>query len=103
MAFHARLRHGARVDLIGIYHWISEDSPDRADRWVRGLQERIETLKLFPHRCPIAPEGRALGRPVRLLTYGKNRQSRYRILFEVTPNGVDILAIRHTSRRGEPL
>ncbi len=103
MAFHYRLTELARVELIGLVHWIGQDSPERGERWVAGLRQRIETLAQFPHRCPIAREGRLLGKPIRLITYGKKRQGGYRILFEVIEEGVLIHSIRHNSRAGEAL
>ncbi len=39
MSFHYELSDDARVQVIGLFHWIGETSPDRADRWLRGLQK----------------------------------------------------------------
>ena len=103
MAFHCEFTDLARVELIALVHWIGENSAERAERWADGLRRRIETLPIFPHRCPIALEGKRLGRPIRLLTYGKKRHGSYRILFEVTADGISMHSVRHNSRAGESL
>ena len=39
------------------HDWVAEKSPDRADKWYRGLFERIETLKSHPTRYPSPRRG----------------------------------------------
>ena len=55
--------------------WILErsNSQAQANRWYRGLFQKIETLKDQPQRCPLAPEADAFGEDVRMLLYGKRR------------------------------
>ena len=53
------------------HDWVAENSPERADKWYRGLFEKIKTLKTFPNRCPVAPERGDYGEELHCLTYGK--------------------------------
>ena len=55
----AKAKANARQD------WIADFSPERAEKWYRGLFQKIETLKLHPKRCPIASESFAYGEELR--------------------------------------
>jgi len=39
----------SKDDLDEIYFYISEDSPDRAEKMVNTILERVEQLEKFPH------------------------------------------------------
>ena len=79
------------------HDWIAEHSLSRADKWYRGLFEKIETLKTLPKRCPVAPESDAYGEELRCLTYGK-RTGVYRILFTIRGDVIRIVALHHGAR-----
>jgi plasmid stabilization system protein ParE len=76
---------------------IAEYSPARAEKWYRGLFEKIETLKTLPTRCPVAPESEAYGEELRYLTYGK-RSGIYRIFFTIRGDVIRIVALHHGAR-----
>ena len=82
------------------HDWVAEKSPDRAEKWYRGLFERIETLKSHPKRCPVAPERGDNGEELRYLTYGK-RGDVFRILFAIRGDLIRIVSLIH-SARGSP-
>lgn len=94
---------GARVEIAGHYHRIAERSPERADRWYRGLIAEIATLEKLPLRCPVAPESEDTIRPVRELLYGKRKQGLYRILFEANDDLIRIVAVRHSAQGNDPI
>ena len=79
------------------HDWVAEKSPDRADKWYRGLFERIETLKSHPNRCPVAPERGDNGEELRYLTYGR-RSDVYRIPFAIRGDVIRIVALIHGAR-----
>jgi plasmid stabilization system protein ParE len=93
----------ARIELFATRDWIADRSPAGAEKWFQGLLARIETLKRFPRRCPIAPEARKYGDEVRVLTYGKKSGSVHRILYVIEGDLIRILSIRNASRGIEPL
>jgi plasmid stabilization system protein ParE len=76
---------------------IAEHSPERAEKWYRGLFERIETLKKHPTYCPVAPESVDYGEELRYLTYGK-RGGVYRILYTIRDDVIRIIAMHHGAR-----
>jgi plasmid stabilization system protein ParE len=76
---------------------IAEHSLERAEKWYRGLFEKIETLKKYPRRCPRAPESEDYGEELLYLTYGK-RGGVYRILFTIRDDVIRIVALHHGAR-----
>lgn len=77
---------------------IEQDSPERARAWAKGLMEAIDSLAIFPARCPLAPENDNFPQEIRQLLYGKGRQT-YRILFTIKGDAVSILLIRHAAQQ----
>ncbi|MEO7720006.1 MAG: type II toxin-antitoxin system RelE/ParE family toxin [Capsulimonas sp.] len=80
------------------YEFIKQDSPQHAQRWLRGLEEAIRSLDAFPTRCPLAPESELFPQEIRQLLYGKNAGV-YRILFTVDNQVVNVLHIRHAAQQ----
>ena len=97
MEYRYRLTEKAVIDARSAFERIAKYSPDRADRWYQGLLTNLDSLRIFPLRCPRARESQKPGEVVRELLYGK-RRSCYRILFVVRGDTVTVLAIRHASR-----
>ena len=94
----------AKFDTIFVYERICEDSPTIANKWVKGLQKAIDSLKVMPYRCPVIAESEELGFEVRHLLFGK-RSGAYRILFvmdEESDSGpvINVLRIWHGARDG---
>jgi uncharacterized DUF497 family protein len=79
------------------HDWIAVQSPGRAEKWYRGLFEKIETLKKYPKRCPVASESADYGEKLRYLTYGK-RGGVHRILFTIRGDVIRIVGLHHGAR-----
>lgn len=84
----------AERDIEGAYLWIAERDVEAATRWFNRLLDVIETLEIFPERCPLAPESVQLGMEIRQILHGK-RQHKYRVLFIVSERTVNVLHVRH--------
>ena len=67
-------------------------------RWFNGLIDAINSLELYPLRCPIAPESDEFEEQIRQLLYGKRGRA-YRILFTVAGETVRVLHVRHGARQ----
>ncbi|MGO8673957.1 MAG: type II toxin-antitoxin system RelE/ParE family toxin [Capsulimonadaceae bacterium] len=76
------------------YAYIERESPASAHKWAVGLMDAINSLDMFPARCPLAPESELFRHEIRQLLYGKGRNA-YRILFTIQGDAVSILHIRH--------
>ena len=76
-------RAGEIVDFIG------RDRPRAAVEWLDGLEARLAALPRFPEQGRVVPEW--YEPTVRELIY-----LRHRIIYEVHPEHVEVLTIRHT-------
>lgn len=99
MTYRIILQPTAERDIGLAARWIEEDSKSAAKalRWARSLRAKIATLKTNPRRCPVDPDSAVYGEEVRILLHGK-RQGRYRILFAVRGDTVQVLTVRHSAR-----
>ena len=77
--------------------WIADQSPERAEKWFRGLFREIESLKSFPRRCPISSESRHFGEEVRELLYGK-RRSVYRVFYALRGDVIRVMGVWRADR-----
>jgi len=78
----------ARMDLKQIHDYIAKDSRYYAKKVVQTIVEKTEELMVFPEIGRIVPE---IDDPnIReLFVYS------YRLIYEITPNGIEILAVIH--------
>ena len=83
----------AELDVAEIYDYIAQDNPGNAESFIRKLSEQIETLEMFPERCPLIAENRILGTSYRHLIYGH-----YRTIFRISGQKVFILRVIHSAR-----
>ncbi len=81
----------ARNDLKQIYDYIAKDSRYYATNVVQNIVSKTENLDVFPEMGRVVPE---IGdKNVReLIIYS------YRLIYEVVPNDIQILAILHGKR-----
>ncbi|MBU1932076.1 type II toxin-antitoxin system RelE/ParE family toxin [Patescibacteria group bacterium] len=81
----------ARNDLRQIYEYIAKDSRYYATNVVENIVSKAENLEEFPEIGRVVPE---IGdENVReLIIYS------YRLIYEIVPNGVQVLAIIHGRR-----
>jgi plasmid stabilization system protein ParE len=91
--FHVRITRTAERDLEEAWTFIAQDSPEEAERFIRRLEEHIETLERFPERCPLIPENEILGSRYRHLLHGD-----YRTILRIAGKTVYVLRIIHGSR-----
>jgi plasmid stabilization system protein ParE len=80
-------------DLGEVHRWIAAGSRQAADRWLEEISAEVETLAVFPKRCPLAPETSASGIEFRQLLSGD-----YRIVFHVDGQKVFVQHVRHAAR-----
>ena len=91
--FHIEITSEAERDVADIWEYIAEDSPTAATRFVQELQQKAETLKTFPLRCPPIPQQPGEDNDYRHLIVGG-----YRIIFRVSENTVYVVHILHGSK-----
>jgi len=89
----------AKEDLENAIAWLDENAPEKVAEWITSLREEIDTLKTMPERCPYAPENGLWGtEELRQLLF-QQYASKYRIIYTVQKNNVQLLNIRHGARR----
>ena len=91
--FRVRITRTAERDIEEAWTFIAQDSPEEAEKFVRRLEEQIETLERFPERCPLIAENEMLGTRYRHLLYGN-----YRSVFRTAGKTVYVLRVIHGSR-----
>ena len=91
--FRVRITRAAERDIEEAWTFIAQDSIEEAKKFVRRLEEQIETLERFPERCPLIPENEFLGTRYRQLLFGS-----YRSVFRIAGRTVYVLRIIRGSR-----
>ena len=91
--FRVSITRVAENDIEEAWSFIAQDSPEAADKFIGRLEEQIETLEIFPNRCPLIPENEILGTRYRHMVYGD-----YRTVFRVASRTVYILRVIHGAR-----
>jgi len=91
--FRVRIPRAAERDIEEPWNFITHDSPEEANKFVRRLEEQIKTLETFPERCPLIPENEILGTRYRHLLYGN-----YRSVFRIARKTVYVLRVIHGVR-----
>ncbi len=71
-----------------IVHYIAQDKPSAAEKWVNTVFSRVEQLKSSPDIGRIVPE--INNNQFRELIYGN-----YRIIYRIEKKQISILTIRH--------
>lgn len=99
MTYEIELAETALADIRETTRWLRDEvSPASADRWLTGLEKAIDGLSVYPNRHPLAAESEKFPSPIREILYGKHRNSRYRILYNIDGTTVFVLYIRHVAR-----
>lgn len=81
----------ARGNMRAIRDYYAETSPAYADRVIERLYRRFQQLQKHPDSGAVSEH---YSRPqIREII-----ESGYRILYRITPDGIEILAIRHGAR-----
>ena len=98
MIYRIHINAAAAVDLVNIHDYLAEkSSPEVADRDTVLLEKAIASLSEFPRRYALAPEAAIHNKEVRHIVVGK-----YRVLFMIIMETVDIVRIRHISQEPVP-
>lgn len=63
------IRQRARIDLLGIFQFIAEDSPERALTFVESIEARCELLRDFPEQGHARDD---LQPGIRILPFGRS-------------------------------
>lgn len=101
MEYRIEMSDAALADVEKSYLFYKQYSEETANIWFKGLVEVINSLKVFPNRCPIASEARSFFVEIRQLIYGKGSKQ-HKILFGVSidektgENIVTIYRVRHS-------
>lgn len=91
--FRVRITRTTERDLEEAWAFIAQDSPEEAEKFIRRLEEQIDTLERYPERCLLIPENEMLGTRYRHLIYGN-----YRTVFRVAGKTVYVLRVVHGAR-----
>lgn len=96
MAYSLVVTPQAQADIAEGFAFLSEHSPEAAQRLYEAMRNAILTLDEMPARCALAPEAPRLGVPVRQLLHG-TRPGIYRIVFRIAEDAgeVHVLSVRH--------
>ena len=78
--------------LSSIYSYISQNSPQYAQRLVERLTHRSEQIAKFPRSGRIVPEFET--KQIREVIEGS-----YRIIYYIKPDQIDIIAVLHASQQ----
>ena len=97
MAYRVEITEIAAAEIDNAYVWLRERSPEAAERWYRGLIATLETLRENPRRCVRILAASSAEAEVRQLIYGR-RHGRYRVLFTMTDDTVQIVRVLHGAR-----
>lgn len=87
----------AAAEIDSAYEWIKERAPDAAERWYAGLMAALSSLRRNPRRCARVLTAEFQGAEIRQLVYGR-RRGRYRILFIIRGDTVEIVRVLHGAR-----
>ncbi|MDJ0559447.1 MAG: type II toxin-antitoxin system RelE/ParE family toxin [Microcystis aeruginosa Ma_QC_Ca_00000000_S207] len=80
--------------LSSIYNYISQNSPQYAQRLVERLTRRSEQIANFPFSGRIVPEFET--EQIREVIEGS-----YRIIYYIKPEQIDVIAVLHAARNIE--
>lgn len=83
----------AENGILTIFEYIQQDNPLAAIKWVKEIEQQINSLENFPKRCPVIPESEEIGREYRHLIYGN-----YRTIFRIQGQKVIIMRVIHGAR-----
>jgi hypothetical protein len=99
MAFRVETSEAFEHEVEALLEWLtsSRNAGETDVRWFLALREAVESLSMFPARCPVAPENASFPFEVRHLLYGR-KPHLYRILFTIEGETVYVLHLRHGRR-----
>ncbi len=86
----------AETGIVAAFQYILERSPLNAEKWLRALYKKIDSLELMPERCPLARENEYFEDTLRHLVFKSHR-----IIFRVdeAKRLVQVLYVRHAKQQ----
>ncbi len=75
--------------------YIAHDSAEEAEKWIDDIFACVERLEMFPESGRIVPELNR--RDVREVLH-----KRYRVIYKIKENRIEILMVRHTRQLLDP-
>lgn len=97
MEYRVEVTEIAAAEIDNAYEWIKERAPQAAESWYDGLMAALSSLEQNPRRCPRVFTTEFEGSEVRQLIYGR-RRGRYRVLFTLHGETVEIVRVLHGAR-----
>lgn len=91
--FQVNLSEQAQNDIEHIFYYIAGDSINNAENFILQLEEKVNSLEIFPDRNPLIPENEFFGTSYRHLIHKK-----YRIIYRIAVKSVFVLRIIHGTK-----
>ena len=86
-------------DIDDAHNWWAENrSTEQADRWYRGLVQRVFALEEAPQRCGLAPENSSFPYEIRQLLFGLRSKPTHRVVFTIRSDQIIVLRVRHVAQ-----
>ncbi len=89
----------AENDLKNIIEYIADDSPPKALKILKSIEQKASSLNTFPERGRIVPELRDQG----ILQYREIVMSPWRILYRISEMNVFVLSVLDSRRNIEDI
>ncbi len=93
--FHVEVSATAQKDIARFFEQISGDAPGAAAKWLARIEAKIESLEVFPFRCPRIPEKLSP-------EYRHHILGNYRTIFRVTGTTVWVVRVIHGAQLLDP-
>jgi len=91
--YRVEITRAAERDVVGIYEYIADRSPERAVKWFAEIERQAQTLSQYPKRCPVIPEADDIGLDYRHLIW-----SHYRTVFRIQDSTVYVIRVIHCAQ-----
>jgi len=99
MSYRVVLLAAAQREILAIYAWLSERSPQGAGRWYNRFTEALKTLETAPLSCGFAPENGSVKHELRQIVFKTKRGNRFRVIFMIEEETVYVLHVRGSGQR----
>lgn len=99
MGLTIRVSRRADREIDHAANWYAKHAVQLGQRWVKGIRKAIDSLAENPDRCGLAHESDDFEFELRELYFGVGRKKTHRILFRITEDIVEILAVRHFAQQ----
>ena len=91
--FRVEITETAQSDIWRIFQYVAAGNQAAAVNLIKEIERQINSLEIFPLRCPVIPESFELGVEYHHIIYGH-----YRTIFKVENSRVIIMRVIHGAR-----